>query len=82
MAEDYYATLGVGRKASEDEIQKAYRQLARKYHPDLNPDDAKAKQKFQEVQNAFEVLSDSQKRKMYDQYGSACLLYTSDAADE
>ncbi|MEM8946533.1 MAG: J domain-containing protein [Planctomycetota bacterium] len=71
MAEDYYATLGVGRKASEDEIQKAYRQLARKYHPDLNPDDAKAKQKFQEVQNAFEVLSDSSKRELYDRYGSA-----------
>ena len=70
MADDYYATLGVGRKASEDEIQKAYRQLARKYHPDLNPDDAKAKQKFQEVQNAFEVLNDAKKRGMYDRYGS------------
>lgn len=71
MAEDYYAALGVGRQASDEEIQKAYRQLARKYHPDLNPDDAKAKQKFQEVQNAFEVLSDSKKRDMYDRYGSA-----------
>lgn len=71
MADDYYATLGVGRKASAEEIQKAYRQLARKYHPDVNPDDAKAKAKFQEVQNAFEVLNDPQKREMYDRYGSA-----------
>jgi len=71
MAEDYYATLGVQRGASDEEIQKAYRQLARQYHPDLNPDDAQAKQKFQEVQNAFEVLSDSKKREMYDRYGSA-----------
>lgn len=70
MADDYYATLGVGRKASDDEIQTAYRQLARKYHPDLNPDDTKAKEKFQEVQNAFEVLNDSKKRDMYDRYGS------------
>ncbi len=71
MADDYYATLGIGRTASDEEIQKAYRKLARQYHPDLNPDDAKAKQKFQEVQNAFEVLNDSQKRDMYDRYGSA-----------
>ncbi len=71
MADDYYETLGVGRKASDEEIQSAYRQLARKYHPDLNPDDAKAKQKFQEVQNAFEVLNDPKKREMYDRYGSA-----------
>jgi len=71
MADDYYAILGVARKASDEEIQKAYRQLARKYHPDLNPDDAKAKEKFQEVQNAFEVLNDPKKREMYDRYGSA-----------
>ena len=71
MAEDYYATLGVGRKASDEDIQKAYRQLARQYHPDLNPDDEKAKQKFQEVQNAFEVLNDPKKREMYDRYGHA-----------
>lgn len=71
MADDYYATLGVGRTATDEDIQKAYRQLARKYHPDLNPDDAQAKEKFQEVQNAFEVLSDAKKRDMYDRYGSA-----------
>jgi DnaJ-class molecular chaperone len=70
MAKDYYATLGVSRDASPDDIQKAYRKLARKYHPDMNPDDATAKKRFQEVQSAFEVLSDAEKRKLYDQYGS------------
>src|SRR5437773_3029244 len=70
MAKDYYATLGISRTASPDEIQKAYRKLARKYHPDMNPDDATAKKKFQEVQSAFEVLSDTDKRKRYDQFGS------------
>src|SRR6059058_2614020 len=70
MAKDHYATLGVSRTASPDEIQKAYRKLARKYHPDMNPDDATAKKKFQDVQSAFEVLSDADKRKRYDQFGS------------
>ena len=70
MATDYYATLGIPRTASQDDVQKAYRKLARKYHPDKNPDDATAKKKFQEVQAAFEVLSDEQKRKRYDQFGS------------
>lgn len=70
MANDYYATLGVSKTASPEEIQKAYRKLARKYHPDMNPDDASAKKKFQEVQSAFEVLSDAEKRKRYDQFGS------------
>jgi DnaJ-class molecular chaperone len=70
MAKDYYATLGVDRAASQEDIQKAYRKLARKYHPDMNPDDASAKQKFQEVQSAFEVLSDPDKRKKFDQFGS------------
>jgi curved DNA-binding protein len=70
MAQDFYATLGVSRTASPEEIQKAYRKLARKYHPDMNPDDATAKKKFQEVQSAFEVLSDADKRKRYDQFGN------------
>jgi DnaJ-class molecular chaperone len=69
MAEDYYATLGVGRAASQDDIQKAYRKLARKYHPDMNPDDKAAQKKFKEVQQAYDVLSDDKKRKMYDQFG-------------
>lgn len=71
MAEDYYSTLGVARTASADEIRKAYRQLARKYHPDLNPNDASAKERFQQVQSAFDVLNDPKKREMYDRYGSA-----------
>src|SRR3954471_14001506 len=70
MAADHYATLGVSKSSTPEEIQKAYRKLARKYHPDMNPDDATAKKKFQEVQSAFEVLSDTDKRKRYDQFGS------------
>lgn len=70
MPQDHYKVLGVRRDASAAEIQKAYRNLARKYHPDLNPNDKAAKQKFQEVQEAFDVLSDSNKREMYDRYGS------------
>jgi DnaJ-class molecular chaperone len=70
MPSDPYATLGVDRQASHEEISKAYRQLARKYHPDLNPDDESAKKKFQEVQAAFDVLGDEKKRKMFDQYGA------------
>jgi len=71
MAEDYYKILGVDRVASSADIQKAYRKLARKYHPDVNPDDQSAKAKFQELQRAFDVLNDPEKRKLYDQYGSA-----------
>jgi DnaJ-class molecular chaperone len=71
MSEDYYATLGVNRGASADDIQKAYRKLARKYHPDMNPDDKAAQKKFKEVQHAYDVLSDEKKRKMYDQFGPA-----------
>jgi len=71
MAEDYYKTLGVSRNASQDDIQKAYRELARKYHPDMNPGDKTAKKRFQEVQDAFDVLNDSKKREMYDRYGSS-----------
>ena len=66
---DYYKVLGVDKNASEKEIKKAYRKLARKYHPDLNPDDAAAHAKFQQVNEAHEVLSDPEKRKKYDKYG-------------
>ncbi len=71
MAEDYYKILGVNRDASPADIQKAYRKLARKYHPDLNPEDKNAKTKFQEVQRAFDVLNDPSKRELYDRYGSS-----------
>jgi molecular chaperone DnaJ len=66
---EYYETLGVPRKATADEIRKAYRKLARKYHPDLNPGDKSAEDRFKKVQEAYDILSDSKKRGMYDQYG-------------
>ncbi|MEM9657318.1 MAG: J domain-containing protein [Planctomycetota bacterium] len=71
MPDDHYETLGVGRSASEEEIRDAYRKLARKYHPDLNQDDPSAKEKFQKLQVAFDVLNDPKKREMYDRYGAA-----------
>jgi DnaJ-class molecular chaperone len=71
MAEDYYSVLGVPKNASQADIQKAYRELARKYHPDMNPDDKTAKKKFQKVQGAFDVLNNPEKREMYDRYGSS-----------
>lgn len=71
MADDYYKTLDVAREASQADIEKAYKKLARKYHPDLNPDDKTAKKKFQEVQKAFDVLNDPGKRELYDRYGSS-----------
>ncbi|HXL57574.1 MAG TPA: DnaJ domain-containing protein, partial [Chitinophagaceae bacterium] len=66
---DYYEILGVNKNASEEEIKKVYRKLARKYHPDLNPNDKEANKKFQQINEANEVLSDPEKRKKYDQYG-------------
>ena len=66
---DYYELLGVARKASVKDIRAAYRKLARKYHPDLNPGDKSAEEKFKQIQEAYEVLSDTKKRQMYDQFG-------------
>lgn len=66
---DYYKTLGVSKSASKDDIKKAYRKLARKLHPDVNPNDKEAHKKFQQINEANEVLSDEDKRKKYDQYG-------------
>lgn len=66
---DYYGVLGVKRGASTAEIRKAYRRLARKFHPDVNPGDKKSEEKFKQIQEAYEVLNDAKKRKMYDQYG-------------
>src|SRR5438309_12003235 len=71
MAKTLYDTLGVAKSASQDEIRKAYRKLARQYHPDKNPGDKEAEERFKEVQTAYDVLSDADKRKQYDAFGSA-----------
>ncbi len=72
---DYYDILGVNRSASQDEIKKAYRKLARKYHPDVNPDDPNAETRFKEINEAHEVLSDPDKRQKYDQFGAQWQAY-------
>ena len=84
---DYYETLNLSKNASESEIKKAYRKLAIKYHPDKNPGNSAAEQNFKEAAEAYEILSNPQKRQQYDQFGHAafeggqgfggCLLYTS-----
>ena len=68
---DYYEVLGVGRDADAKAIKRANRKLAKKYHPDMNPGDKQAEQKFKEVTEAYNVLSDTEKKKLYDQYGFA-----------
>ncbi|MEO8396465.1 MAG: DnaJ domain-containing protein, partial [Chloroflexota bacterium] len=70
MAKDYYKTLGVSRSATEKELKQAYRKLAKKFHPDANPDNPNAEAKFKEINEAYEVLSDKEKRENYDRFGT------------
>ena len=76
---DYYDVLGVSRNADEAQIKKAYRKLAKKYHPDTNAGNAEAEQKFKEVTEAYDVLGDKEKRKLYDQFGHAAFDQTAGA---
>src|ERR1700750_2126012 len=69
QTKDYYGALGIKKTATADEIRKAFRKLARKYHPDVNPGDKKAEEKFKEISEANDILSDEKKRKVYDQLG-------------
>src|SRR5438045_5774066 len=69
MARDLYDTLGVARNTSEADIKKAYRKLARQYHPDRNPGDKQAESRFKEIQSAYDILSDKQKRAQFDRFG-------------
>ena len=71
---DYYEVLGVAKDASEEDIKKAYRKLAKKYHPDMNPGDKNAEAKFKEASEAYAILSDAEKRQKYDQFGFAAAL--------
>ena len=68
--EDYYKTLGVKRTATQDEVRKAYRRLARKYHPDVNPGDKSSEEKFKQLSEAYDIISDEKKREVYDKYGT------------
>ena len=70
---DYYEVLGVSKDADDAAIKKAYRALAKKYHPDMNPGDAEAEKKFKEASEAYAVLSDAEKRRQYDQFGHAAI---------
>jgi DNA-binding YbaB/EbfC family protein len=79
MSKDYYEILGVAKTATAEEIKKAYRKLAIKYHPDRNPGDTAAEEKFKEISNAYEVLSDTAKRQRYDQLGHEAFTSTNGA---
>lgn len=79
MKRDYYEVLGIGKQADEKEIKRAYRKLAKRYHPDTNPGDKEAEQKFKEVTEAYNVLSDKEKKKLYDQFGFAAFDEASNA---